>query len=370
MVEKKQDKIINMNLLILIISIILIAIAIFINKSVVIRPILWLIAIFLISLNLGIKNKFKITSTIIFILIFLTISIVADGIIVYTFKRIPVFSYNIISTKNTIVYNSIGMRVWQCDKKDFDKLIVDPFYEKGYMCSADDIDVIDANSFLNSVTVNYNEYKNRYVKINGKISKKSGQNQIEFRPYTTSDITVNGYVEFADNIIARVIFNNSDDALDNYDVYDEITIVGIVKNLENEGNRYVIYLYDSRVVGNINLNEYTITVTSKNKCTEAPTLIHSNDTNDIHSYCIEEMIVSFPDNMYELPQALSSNKITIDDIYSSSDNIIDYEEDERKIYKFDDYSVLVCDQSLSRDIYIGNKKMSFDDVECKLKVEE
>ncbi len=368
--KDNKEKIININFIILIICIILLTTSIFITKPTPIRPILWFIAIFLLSLNIGLKNKFKVTSTIFFMLVFFTISIVADGIIVYTFKRIPIFSYNIISTKNTTVYHSIGMRVWQCNKNDYTNLIVDPFYKNGYMCNAEDITAIDSNSFLNSVVENHTEYKNKYIKIQGKISKKSGQNLIEMRPYTSTNNSINGYVEFADNITLRIIFNNLESQLDNYDVYDDITVVGIVKNIENNSNKYVIYMYDSKVVSTINLNEYAITITSSKKCTLEPTLIHSNDKNDIYTYCIEDAIVSYPDNKYELPQALSSNKISIEDIYSNSLKEEKHPENNSIIYRFEDHSVLVCDPTISKDVYIANKKLSFDDITCKQRVEE
>ncbi|MGN1371070.1 MAG: hypothetical protein ACI4XM_02160 [Candidatus Coprovivens sp.] len=367
---KRKNKELNINIIILIICILFLTIAIFIKESTPIRPILWITAIIMLSMNIGIKNKFKITSTIFFIITFFCISIITDGIIVYTFKRLPVFSYNIINTENSRVYHSIGMRVWQCDKNNYDNLIVDPFYKNGYMCNALDITAIESNSFLNSVVENHSEYHNKYIKIRGKISKKSGQNLIEMRPYTETNNSINGYVEFADNITLRIIFNNSEPELDNYDIYDEITVVGLIKNIENNNSKYIIYMYDSKVVSTINLNEYAITITSSKKCQNDPVLISSNDNNDIYTYCIDDAIVSYPDNKYELPQALSSNKITIEDIYSNSNKEEKNPENNSIIYRFDDYSVLVCDNSLSKDIYIANKKLSFLDITCKPKVEE
>ena len=368
--KKNQKNTITINLTCLIISIILLAISIFINKSTAIRPALWLGSIFLLSLNLGLSNRFRTTKTIIIFIILLLCSFAIDGIVVYTFKKIPVFSYNIISTEKTRVYNSIGMRVWQCDKDNYEDLIIDPFYEKGYMCDAEDITPIDSNSFLNSVVENHSEYHNKYVKITGKISKTSGQNYIEMRPYSTSEITVNGYVEFADNITLKVIFNNAEPSLDNYDIYDEITIVGIVKNLESESGKYVVYMYDSKVVSTIDLNEYTITITSSKKCSQDSKLIYSNDKSNVYTYCIEDAVVSYPDNKYELPNALSSNKITIEELYSGSEDIETNQDNGNIIYRFEDYSILVCDKTISKDIIIGNKKMSFEDVTCQPKVEE
>ncbi len=368
--KKNSEKKIKINLIFLIISIVMIVSAIIMKENLAIRTVLWITSVLLLTLNIGISNKLKKTVSLILMCIFFIISVIADGIIVITLKTIPIFSYNIISTEKSIVYNALGVRVWQCDKNNFKDIIVDPFNKKGYMCDAEDISAIDSNSFLNSVVTNYDDYKNNYVKITGKISKKTGQNYIEMRPYKASDITVNGYVEFADNITLRIIFNNNEPKLDEYDVYDEITIVGIVKNLEQESSKYVIYMYDNKVVSNINLNEYTITVTTEKKCSDELIPVYSNESINIYSRCLEEVIISYPDNNYELQNALSSNKITINELYENSDEIETYPEDERKIYRYDNYSVLVCDQTKSKDIIIGNKKMSFDDATCKLKVEQ
>ena len=67
---------------------------------------------------------------------------------------------------------------------------------------------------------------------------------------------------------------------------------------------------------------------------------------------------------------ISSNKISIDDIYNGSEETEKSETDESIIYRFEEYSVLVCDQELSKDIYIGKKNMKFTDVTCQLKVEQ
>ena len=170
-------------MILLLISIVLLLLAIFITKSSAVRPFFWILSIFLLTANIAISNNFKVIKTITLLLVLLIISIVADGIIVYTLKRIPVFSFNIISTEKTIVYNSIGMRVWQCDKNDYKNLIIDPFYESGYMCDAEDITVIDSNSFLNSVVSNHSEYRNKYVKING---TKYSFNDADINPNATT----------------------------------------------------------------------------------------------------------------------------------------------------------------------------------------
>lgn len=368
--EKTNKQKFNINWILILLCITLIVLAIFIKKPIFIRPIIWIISIIIFTFSIKKKNNLKNVQTIIILISIITVSFFLDGMLSITLKKIPVFSYNIISTKQTRIYNALGVRVWQCNKENYKDLIVDPFYKKGYMCNGEDIETIDSNSFLNSIVQNYNDYKNTYVKINGKISKKTGQNYIEMKPYKNSDITINGYVEFADNITLRIIFNETEKNLDNYDIYDEITIVGVIKNLETTSDKHIIYMYDSKVVSDINLNDYTITITPKETCNNNTNLIYSNDSYNVYTYCLEEIIVSYPDNKYELATSLSSNKISIEELYEAPINSEDYDKDSRKMYTFDNYNVILCDQSISKDIFIGSTALTFNDVICQNKLEE
>ena len=358
--EAKKNKKVSKNLII--ISIILLIISLLIKKTMAVRTIIYLLSLVVLTVGIKYKRKKLKEAFTIFLVVFIAY-IILDGIIVVTFKRIPIFSYNIITTGKTRVYNSLGIRVWQCDKDNYNDLVVDPFYNKGYICDVDDIDPIQSNSFLNSVIENYDEYKNTYVKITGKISKKNGQNSIEMQPYTTTDITVNGYVTFADNITLRILFKQSEPLLDSYDVYDEITVVGIIKNMEQDHNKYVIYMYDTKISSNKNLNNYKITTVNSSKCSLSDA-IYSNEKNILYKYCLEDIIVSFDgDSQYELATALSSNKITIRDLYAGATEETN-ESDSTVIYRLDNYSILVCDYTKSNKIVIGNTNMKFKDINC------
>ena len=102
------------------------------------------------------------------------------------------------------------------------------------------------------------------------------------QPYETNSITVNGYVTFADNITLKIVFKDNTQELDYYDVYDEITVVGIIKNIEAVENRHAVYMYDTLIVSNKNLNEFTITATTEEICDENM-LIH---TKNGYKFCI------------------------------------------------------------------------------------
>lgn len=351
-----------------IIGLILCLIAYLIKSFSVFRLLLILIGTFLITFSLfsSTKKSFKFILLNYFFLIL--ICLILDTIVVVTFSRVPIFTYNITSTKNARVYNALGYRVWQCNKDNYDNLKVDAFYNKGYSCDALDIEEIDSNSFLNSIVENYESYKNNYVKIRGKISKKNAQNYIEMQPYENNSITLNGYVTFADNITLRVIFNNSEDKLDQYDVYDEIVIVGIIKNMEKEDDKYVVYMYDSKLVSNVQYDSYQISVTKEQECTEQ-SILYSSDSNDIYSYCLDSIVISYDESKYELTSALSGNKIKIEDLFN---NPLEVEQDdkENKLYKFDNYAIVECNPKLSKDIIIGTENMTLTDAICSTNTTE
>ena len=351
----------KINYISLIVSIIILVMVLLVNEATVVRPLLWILAIILWTVNILYLIKPRLIVIIGLFIGMLFGSIIIDSLISLTFKRIPVFAYNITKLGSVKVYNALGLRVWQCSEDD--ELIVDPFNNNGYMCNADDIEVIEANSFLNTVVANYAEYSNKYIKLKGKISKKTGQNYLEMRPYETKTVTVNGYVTFADNITLKALFKNNSSNLDNYDVYDEIIIVGKIKNLEIVDGKYIVYMDETKVVSNINLNSFSIAVTKANVCGPKK-LLYSNSDKKIYSYCIEEMIITYPDNNYDIANALSSNKLQVEELYTNPLEILKNDVDDSSILKFNDYSVLICDDKVSNDVIIGSKIMNFNNVVC------
>ena len=358
----KNSRKFDYHYLIGILGIALIGIAFMFKEVNVIRLLLVIVGVMLLSYLTCYILKVK--NYVLFAVIYIVMAMLLDGIVVYTFKRIPVFSYNIISNGKVRVYNSIGVRVWQCDTSNYDNLIVDAFYAGGYACSVDDIDLVDINSFLNSIKENYNDYKNRYVKVKGRISKKNGQTSIEMAPYNTTSLTVNGYVEFADNITLNVIMMNPDAALDDYDVYDEITVIGVIKKMETVNGNSVIYMYESKIYSNVDLSSFELNVTTIENCDKEKNIILENDQYKIYTYCIGDATLSFADKNYELSMALSSNKVKLSDLIKDNKGVLSNADDDSKIYSFDNYRILVCDEVLSDDVIIGPNTLNFDTVSC------
>ena len=344
------------------ISLIFIILIYIINKASFIRPLLWIVSTILLTAIFRVNKKMPIIKLFAIFLCLFALSLALDGTIAALLKKIHAYSYNITTNNKTRVYNSLGVRVWQCDISK-DEYLVDVFYSKGYLCSAEDLSAIDSNAFLNSIVENYDDYHNQYVKIVGKVSKKNGQNYLEMQPYTESENKINGYVEFASNITLRAIFSPPEKELDNYDIYDEITIIGKVKNLDKSSSQYVIYMYETKVVSTISLSGYQISIVKEDKCS-TKNKIFSTDTNDIYTYCLKDVLVSYPDSNNELIDSLSSNKILIEDLYSDPNEVLSNEDDESALYKMNDYNILVCDPEYSKDIIIGPPSLDFKSTNC------
>ena len=349
------------NYLYLGIGLILFFIALLINKSSIIRLLLTLVAV---GLSFYTFKRTDNKANILIIVLFIIIAIFIDSIVCSTFVRIPIFAYNITTSGNARVYKAIGYRIWQCDKNSTKNMKVDKFYTKGYSCNAEDIETIDSNSFLNSVIENYDDYKNTYVKVRGKISKKNSRNSVEMQPYEQSSITLNGYVSFADNITLKILFFKDFDELDLYDIYDEITVVGVVKTLEHNDDKFVIYLTESTLVSASNFDQYEMIVNEQASCENATnTILYSSDEMNLYTYCLEDVFVNYEESKYELSSALSSGKISTDALFDGQlESSID--ENGNELCKFDKYSILKCNRENSKDVIIAPKDVDSTKIVC------
>ena len=352
-----QNEMLKIKIRLFLFSIIFLLVALFMNELNVFRLVLCLFSILILTFMSTYNNTKHYKYIPIYLLFYVVLFILIDNVIVCTFNKVPIFSYNIITTKEARVYNALGLRVWQCDKDNYKNLIVDPFYKNGYSCDASHMDAIDSNSFLNSVIENYSEYKNNFVKVYGKISKKQGQTYIEMQTYDASDIDVNGYVKFANNITLRIVFNKQEDLLDEYDVYDNIMVVGIIRNMESSNGKNLIYMSDSKILS-------TISYTKETKCLEER-LVYTEEKSELYSYCINNIYVTFNEDVYELSATLSSSKLNIEDLLVA-DEILE-NENKDQLYKSNGYNILVCNKEYSNKIVIGHEGLDFENYICPSK---
>ena len=215
-----------------------------INRPTIIRIVMTLASTALITFAILVNNRKynKYANYIYICLLFLIMCL--DSFIALSFKRIPIFSYNIIHSKDVRVYNAFGIRVWQCDQTNYKDLEVELFSKDGYVCSGQNIEAIDSNDFFIELEENYENYYNKIFKIKGYINNKQGQSYVELQPY---ELDEEGNVIFDDKYTLKVILAESDLNLNYYNVYDSISVIGRIKNIEDYEEKKIIYMYEAEI---------------------------------------------------------------------------------------------------------------------------
>ncbi|MGM9834426.1 MAG: hypothetical protein ACI31M_01440 [Bacilli bacterium] len=285
-----------------------------------------------------------------------------DTVIAINFSRIPVFSYNIITNNNSRVYNAIGYRIWSCEGKPYK---VDKLYKLGYYCDVNDMEEMNSNAFLGEIVDNFDDYKNRYIKISGKISRKESINYIEMQAYQPNGISLNGYVNFSDNVTLRVVFKNGASELSSYDIYDNITVVGKIWYLRENNGNYVVYMDDSKIVNEMNFDNFEIITNDQNSCEMDQKLLYEAADYSLYSTCLDSVIFKFDEkNIYEISSVLSSGKISINKILDRANNKIKEDTTGTEMYIFDKFNIIKCSESTGSAIIIGNSDLTLQDAYC------
>lgn len=332
------------------------------------RIVLLCIGFILFLIGFVLLFRKKIRNIPLFIIFCIVITFLFDSIIAITFSRIPIFSYNVITNNNSRVYNAIGYRVWACEGKPFK---VDTLYKLGYYCDVKDMEEMNSNAFLGEVVDRYDDYKNKYIKINGKISRKEGINYIEMQSYQSTEVSLNGYVSFADNVTLRVVFKNGANELSSYDIYDNITVVGKIWYLrETTDNKYIVYMDDSKIIDEVDYNNFEIIITDQDNCELDRKLLHKAADYNLYSSCLNNVIVKFnKDNIYEISSVLSSGKLSINNILNKKLDIQKESGTENELYIYEKFNIIKCSESTGGDIIIGNKLLTFENAYCGVYVE-
>ena len=201
----------------------------------------------------------------------------------------------------------------------------------------------------------------------------------EYNTYATASVShdnINTYAsKFSSDVFEKVKIEKDNDIVmftavqtnllggnSNYSlIYDDITIVGVVKNMETSTNQTVIYMYEGKVVSSINLDYYELTVIDDKECSNVPELLYTDGTTGIYSYCVNDVMITYDnDNVYDLATALSSYKISIDKIID--DMKLDKKENNQELYKSKNYNIIKCNDNY----IIGNSKLSLKNNVCSL----
>lgn len=334
----------------IIIGTLFIIIPFFFNTYSIFRLICVLLGILLITISLVLKENKNIYLIFIIPLILIGLTYSLDIFLYIKFSRLPIYIYEIKSNDQVSTYNSFFYRIYNCNND----LILDYGYEKKYACANGLLKEIDINAFLSNPLESYQKYKNKFVKIYGKISKISGRENMELDAFEIVDNSLNGYVNFHNDYKVSVVL---DEDLSTYRIYDYVSVVGRVDKYENG----TITLKDAYTIPS-NIYEKFIYEVELSDSTQITNLI-----DNYYLYGIKTLNIKYAENaIYELSYLIADGKITIDDIIGNSGGEILKDENDNiiaKKYELNDFNVLVCENS---NYIFVNKKINIDKNFCNL----
>ena len=326
-----------------------------INIYSIFRIISLVLGIILITVSLCLKKKRNIFYIILVPLIMLVFSYGIDTLLFYTLKRVPVFSYAIKSSDKMRTYNSFFYRVFDCNGN----LTLDYGYTKNYVCSNDCLDAININSFMQDAEESFKKYHHKFVHIYGKISKITGNENIELASFTESDNTLNGYVNFNLN---NILIVNTEENLSKYRIYDYVDVYGKVTSI-NDGK---ITLTNTKLVASNIYDTYSfeIIASDDNKLTN---LVKEKD---YYYYGLNTINVKYDgNNIYELSYLLTDDRFKLDDLIKDKEyEIFKNEEDVEvaKKYKLEKFDLLECSNGKK---IVANSKNKANQSICDLEID-
>lgn len=326
-----------------------------INIYSIFRIISLILGIILITVSLCLKKKRNIFYIILVPLIMLVFSYGIDTLLFYTLKRVPVFSYAIKSSDKMRTYNSFFYRVFDCDGD----LTLDYGYTKNYVCSNDCLDAININSFMQDAEESFKKYHHKFVHIYGKISKITGNENIELASFTQGDDTLNGYVNFNLN---NILIVNTEENLSKYRIYDYVDVYGKVTSI-NDGK---ITLTNTKLVASDIYDTYSfeIIASDDNKLTN---LVKEKD---YYYYGLNTINVKYDgNNIYELSYLLTDDRFKFDDLIKGKEyEVFKNDEDVEiaKKYKLEKFDLLECSNGKK---IVANSKSKANQSICDLELD-
>ena len=326
-----------------------------INIYSIFRIISLVLGIILITVSLCLKKKRNIFYIILVPLIMLVFSYGIDTLLFYTLKRVPVFSYAIKSSDKMRTYNSFFYRVFDCNGN----LTLDYGYTKNYVCSNDCLDAININSFMQDAEESFKKYHHKFVHIYGKISKITGNENIELASFTQGDDTLNGYVNFNLN---NILIVNTEENLSKYRIYDYVDVYGKVTSI-NDGK---ITLTNTKLVASDIYDTYSfeIIASDDNKLTN---LVKEKD---YYYYGLNTINVKYDgDNIYELSYLLTDDRFKFDDLIKGKEyEVFKNDEDVEiaKKYKLEKFDLLECSNGKK---IVANSKSKANQSICDLELD-
>ena len=326
-----------------------------INKYSIFRIISLVIGVILIDICFCLKKKRNVFLIVLVPILLFTLSYGVDVLFAFKLKYVPIYSYVIKSSDKMKTYNSFFYRVYDCDND----LNLDYGYRSSYVCNNELLDIISINKFLQDPKDSFNEYKNKFVRIHGKISGISGNESIELAAYTKSEEVLNGYVNF--NLDYTLNIKTTDD-LSKYRIYDYIDVIGRVDLLKDN----TITIIDTKLIPSDIYNDYSFEIVNNND----EKLFNLIKEKDYYYYGVNSLNVKYDqDNIYELSYVLQDEKITFDDLVAGVDFKILSNKDEEevaKVYNLEKFNVIECSNNKK---IVANKNNKVNSDICELVIE-
>lgn len=318
------------------------------------RLIILLIGILLITICTAIKFKNNIIVIILVNLILLSSTYGIDYLLCYKLNRLPIYAFSLESNDSFRTLNSFFYRVYDCNSF----LVMDYGYKKSYICDEDLLDTIDVNSLLQDPRVSYKKYKNKFIKVSGKISKIVGSEVLELGKYTKTDDVLNGYVLFSDS---EALVVNTTEVLSKYRIYDEITVIGRVDS--TDGRK--ITLKDTLLIPSNIYDSFTYEVINNDS-----KLTNLVKDKNYYYYGINSINIKYDsNNIYELSYSLTDNRFSVLDIIGNSTYEVLKKDDEEigKLYKLDKFNVVLCNND---NVIFASLKKNINYEVCSYVVDE
>ena len=345
---------VNKRFITMAIGIVLLVIALLMSKFNLIRVIICLLSIVLLTYSNQLERTNKKLFIPLFVIIFTFFVIALDYLVVGAFKKTPIFTYSIVSTGKGTVYNAIGYRVWSCENKTFK---VDPLYKLGYYCEKETMSAESINNVLSNVVSNFDNYKDSYAKIIGRVSGINDDNSFYMQMFKEE----NNLIKFDDTIKLYVQFDYTNKDVSSLAVNSIVTVLGRIDRMENNN----IYMIDSSFTKENNSSGDVIFGAETNiYCEYDKELWFQTSDNIFYKSCIEDVNLRINNSIYNLQNAIQNDLISLDEIKDEASGYQTQSKDDSKIYKFKDFNMLVCDPNSSRDIIIGKTGMDFSDGYC------
>ncbi len=296
------------------------------------------------------KMRFKFLILLIFILSFYGI----DTIMSYLKIHEPIIAIKTDSNKKVTTFNGLFYRVYRCDNK----LTFDYLYQKSFPGNDELLSDLDVNSFLSNIEQSYKKYKNKFVKISGKISAVGGSNILELATYEITQDSINGHVSFGENLKLKIYFKQNLETF--YKVYDNVTVIGRITKLDKNKDVYTLMMHDSTIKETDLYDDYEIIVNNNPNCNQTLIDYTSNDDFKIKNYCLQNIYIKYDAaNVYDLSYVLLDKKLTIKDLLAKKNNEInDYD----TLYEYDDFNILQCQEN--KDLIIGSKDLNLTSNLC------